>query len=303
MVSFRVAHLRTSLPRRHVGGALRFSKRRFQQLAAAAAVLLVGLLVLYARTALSAQLAGAAGIKLGVPAYVFPGQPPLVTLESMSPAPGFVILNPGNGDAKFSAAWQAQAAKLRARGITVLGYVHTNYGSRPVSEVETSVNNYLKPASGASYVGGIFFDEMSTSCADEGYYHQLYRYVRSIDPSAFVADNPGVAVNACDLQPDSKVANTFVTFENDVSMYVSKYAGNVVSGTGAYSAGKQYPASTFWHLVYGVSRAQMRQVISLAAARHAGYLYATNVGLPNPWGSVAGYVRLEAQIAATTPPQ
>ena len=237
-------------------------------------------------------------LDLGVPAYVYPGQKSFVTLGSMTPAPGIVILDPDNGDARFSRSWQSQAEKLRARGTTVLGYVYTNYASRPISEVENSVDNYLRSVSGHIAVSGIFFDQMSTSCAKEGYYRQLYQYVQSADPAAFVAENPGTPINICDFKPGGKVADTFVTFEDDVRTYLTRFLGNIVGPSGVYSLGAQHPPSVFWHLVYGVSAAQMPQLVALAASRHAGYIYATNENLPNPYLSLPGYIVAEAHIAA-----
>jgi hypothetical protein len=287
------------------GSAARSVRRDIQRISALALIAIFAAAVPYVRATLASERRAdaAANLKVAVPAYVFPGQAPLVTLGSMSPAPGLVILNPGNGDAPFSASWQAQANVLRARGTVVLGYVHTDHGSRPIPAVEESVNNYLKPASGRIVVSGIFFDEMSISCTEESYYHQLYQYVRNVDPAAFVADNPGTAVNVCDLRSASTVANTFVTFEHDAQTYLTQYAGNIVGPTGSHSSGAQYPAATFWHLIYGASGSQMPQLVSLAAARHAGYVYATDGNLPNPWDSVASYVNPEAQTAAATRPK
>jgi hypothetical protein len=241
------------------------------------------------------------GLELGVPAYVFPGQKPLVTLGSMTPAPGIVVLDPGNGDVGFSGSWQSQADKLRARGTIVLGYVYTDYASRPISAAENSVDNYFRSDSGGVDVSGIFFDQMSTSCSKESYYHQLYQYVQSVDPDAFVADNPGTPVNVCALEPSDKVADTFVTFEDDARAYSATFLGNIVGPSGVYSQGAQYPPSAFWHLVYGASAAQMPQLVALAASRHAGYIYATNDNLPNPYDSVPGYIDVEDRTAATAP--
>lgn len=256
---------------------------------------------LYGRAALSAQSPPAAHLRLGVPAYVFPGQAPLVTLQTMSPAPSIVILNPDNGDAPFNAPWQSQADRLRARGITVLGYVHTDTGSRPIAAVEASISNYLQ-SSLTPHVNGIFLDEMSASCSAEPYYASLYKYIRKIDPTAFVVANPGTAVNVCYLNPGSVVANTFVTFEHDAATYISQYAGNIVGATGQFSSGAQYPATDFWHLIYGASSAQLPQILALASARHAGYAYVTDGTLPNPWDSVASYILAEADAMAGQPP-
>jgi hypothetical protein len=239
-------------------------RRRFWRVCALMAVVLAAL-ALYDRAAFSAQPGRPASLRLGVPAYVFPGQAPLVTLEKLNPSPGIVILNPDNGDGPFNTVWQSQADLLRARGVMVLGYVHTDEGSRPVADTEASITNYLNSSAGAPHVSGIFLDEMSTSCSAEPYYASLYQYIHHVDPAAFVVANPGTAVNACFLSPGSM-------------------------------------GTVFWHLVSGASSAQMPQLIALAAVRHAGYAYVTDGTLPNPWDSVASYIAAEARLMATAPP-
>jgi Spherulation-specific family 4 len=267
------------------------------------AILVTGSLTLGGWATLAAQGSqNPPRLRLGVPAYVFPGQPPLVAVQTTSPGPGIVILNPGNGDAPFDASWQVQARRLRARGSIVLGYVHTDEATRSVADTETSIRNYLQPSAGHIAVSGIFLDEMSDSCATEPFYAQLYAYIRGLDRAAFVAANPGVPVSSCFLQSGHRVAHTFVTFEHDAAAYDSQFQGNVISQNGTYSAGQQYPAATFWHLIYGASSAQMSQIIALAADRHAGYVYATDAGLPNPWDSVASYLQAEASAAAAVTP-
>lgn len=241
-------------------------------------------------------------LQLGVPAYVYPGQPPLVTLQTMKPAAGIVILNPGNGDAPFDASWQAQAKRLVANGVTVLGYVHTDEATRPLADTEAAIRNYLQPAVGHLAVSGIFLDEMSDSCTAESYYAELYSYIRGLDNSAFVAANPGTAVSSCFLQSEHKVADTFVTFEHDAASYSSQFRGNIISQNGKYSLGSQYSAATFWHLVYSASRSQLSHIIALARDRHAGYVYATDGSLPNPWDSIASYIRAESTAVAATSP-
>jgi Spherulation-specific family 4 len=291
--------------RRHGGGAggsrgRRWSRKRTWQLAAVVA-LLIAAAVVYGRAALTAR-AGRFGLTMAVPAYVFPGQPALVSLQRLSPPPGMVILNPDNGDGPFSAQWQAQADRLRARGTAVLGYVHTDGATRPLAAAESSISNYFQSASGGlPHVSGIFLDEMSSGCAAEPYYAALYAYIRSIDPLAIVMANPGAPVNACFLRASSPVANVFVTFEHDVSTYLSQYQGNVEAASGAITSGGQYPASDFCHLIYGASRAQLQQVLRLAVARHAGCAYVTDAELPNPWDSVASYLPAEARAMAAVP--
>jgi hypothetical protein len=279
---------------KHSDRTVRVPRGRLWQLSGITVAVLAAL-VLYGHTALRAQPSIAAPLKLAVPAYVFPGQAPLITLQRINPAPGIVILNPDNGDGPFNAQWQAQADRLRARGTTVLGYVYTSQASRPIADVEASINNYLQSSSGIPQVSGIFLDEMSTSCSAESYYADLYSYIQKAYPGAFVMANPGTPVNVCYLSSGSMVANTFVTFEHDAATYMSQYEGNIVNTNGTITNGSRYPASRFCHLIYAASSTQMHQIVGEAAARHAGYAYVTNGSLPNPWDSVASYIYAEAK--------
>jgi Spherulation-specific family 4 len=283
------------------GDALRWPRKRTWQVSALIAVIIVVASVAYGRAVLSARVGGLS-LTMLVPAYVFPGQPPLVRLETLSPPPGIVILNPDNGDGPFNAQWQSQADLLRGRGISVFGYVHTDNATRPLAATEASISNYFQSATGPSpHVSGIFLDEMSPSCATEPYYATLYSYIHGIDPLAVVVANPGVPVNVCFLRPRSVVANMFVTFEHDVTTYIDDYQGNVVDVNGTITSGRRYPAGYFCHLIYGASRAQMRHVLALAAARHAGCVYVTDSDLPNPWDTVATYLAAEARAIAGLP--
>jgi hypothetical protein len=257
-------------------------------------------LALFGWAALGAQTGPVTARKLllGVPAYVYPGQPALVSLQRMNPVPGIVILNPGNGDGPFSLSWQAQARRLGGRGVTVLGYVHTDAATRTLAAAEVSIRNYLRPATGTNQVSGIFLDEMANTCTAVPYYSQLYAYIRSLDASAFVAANPGTPVSSCFLSHRHKVADTFVTFEHDAATYQSSFQGNVVNSHGTFTMGTKYAASTFWHLIYSTSGTELDGLVSLARRRHAGYVYITDGGLPNPWDTLAGYARAEAAAAA-----
>ncbi|WP_354639419.1 spherulation-specific family 4 protein [Kitasatospora camelliae] len=271
----------------------------------ASAVLLAGAGVGAVGTASAAE--STRGLEIGVPAYVWPGEPMVAELETAQPAASIVILNPGNGDTPFDAPWQAQADRLRARTTAagshtkVLGYVHTERATRSMDAVKASVDNYLKTADGRLHVDGIFFDTVSRDCgtnnADRDYYAALRQYVQqrvaALDPSAeeLVVDNPGTAIADCFLEPGHRTADTFVTFEGTYAQYTGGgwLGGNVFNYTAGYYSGASFdPSGTaFWHLVHGVpGAAEMRTSLDTAFTRGAGYAYATDDLLePNPWNA------------------
>ncbi|MFJ1752714.1 spherulation-specific family 4 protein [Kitasatospora sp. NPDC088134] len=269
--------------------------------------LLLGALLATAAPAATATTAAATtpvrGLEIGVPAYVYPNQQMLLDVQAAQPAPSIVILNPNNGDNPFDASWQARADALRARTTAtgehtrVLGYVHTERGTRDRDAVLASVRNYLVTTDGKLHVDGIFFDTTSRDCgpdnAQRDYYLDLRRQVQalvhSIDPAAqeLVVNNPGTAVADCFLEAGKRTADTFVTFEGSYAAYTGSWlGGNVFNLTAGYYSGAAFdPSGTgYWHLVHAVPDATaMRTALSTAFTRGAGYAYATDDVLPNPW--------------------
>ncbi|WP_035803919.1 spherulation-specific family 4 protein [Kitasatospora mediocidica] len=249
---------------------------------------------------------GARGLEVAVPAYALPGSAMLTAALSASPAPAVVVLNPDSGDAPFDAAWQAQADALRGRTTAVggrtkvLGYVNTSHGAPSLDDVEAVVDNYLRTADHRLHVDGIFFDQTGRDCGDadvtRNYYATLRSYVQEavyrLDPDArdLVVDNPGTAVADCYLEADHRTADVFVTYEGSYADYTGGgwLGGNVFNDDAGYYSGAAFdPAGTsFWHLVDAVpDAAAMRTALDTAFTRGAGYAYATDDDLPDPWDS------------------
>jgi hypothetical protein len=269
-----------------------------------AAVLMSSLLAVPAAAGTASATTSTRGLEIAVPAYVWPGDPMLADLTAAKPAASVIVLNPGNGDTAFDASWQAQADTLR-QGVTsagghtkVIGYVHTDNGTRSLAAVEASVDNYLKTADKKLHVDGIFFDVVSRDCGTNNstrdYYATLRQYVQNavyaIDPTAadLVVDNPGTAIADCYLEPGHRTADTFVTYEGTYADYTGTgwLGGNVFNSTAGYYSGASFdPSGTaFWHLVYGAPGAYaMLGALDTAFSRGAGYAYVTDAGLPNPW--------------------
>ncbi|MFF4318818.1 spherulation-specific family 4 protein [Streptomyces sp. NPDC001568] len=267
---------------------------------------------------------GVRGLDIAVPAYVWSDDRMLTDLTATGPAASVVVLNPGNGDSPFDAPWRARADALRA-GVTatgertkVLGYVHTDHGNRDIAAAKASVDNYLGPADGGDgrlHVDGIFFDVVSRDCgpgnATRDYYAELRRYVQesmhAVDPNApdLVVNNPGTAIADCYLEPGHRTADTYVTYEDTYAEYVSGgwLGGNVFNARTGYRGGSEYdPSGTaFWHLVHDVpDEATMRDTLRTAFERGAGYAYATDTVMPNPWNTGPAWrYRSQTEHAAT----
>jgi len=219
------------------------------------------------------RMAAAAGCqRLAIPAYFYPGAlwnqatdgTPTVSILTMNPASG-----PGTGS---NSDYVAAVAKAQNASVRVIGYVHTSYGARPISQVESEVDKYKA----WYHVDGIFVDEVSSSVNQLAYYTALAKYI-GLTPGRLVVLNPGTI-------PDQSYMN--------VGDIVLVFEGNFASYQTAVFPGwmSSYPSSRFWHLIYGVADAtQMATVQTLSEQRNAGYLYITDDDLPNPWDTLASY--------------
>ncbi|WP_404869742.1 spherulation-specific family 4 protein [Kitasatospora griseola] len=260
------------------------------------------------------------GLEIGVPAYTFPNYPMMLDVQAAQPAPSVVVLNPNNGEDPFDAGWQARADALRARTTAtgehtkVLGYVHTEATKRDRAAVLKDVRNYLVTADGKLHVDGIFFDTSSRNCGvnnvERDFYldlrQQVQGIIHSIDPAAqeLVVDNPGTAVQDCFLEPGKRTADTFVTFEGTYDAYTNSYlGGNVFNLTVGYYPGAGFDpnGTSYWHLIHAVPNATaMKTALSTAFTRGAGYAYATDDVLDNPWDATPAWgFGAETSYAAT----
>lgn len=195
------------------------------------------------------------------------------------------ILNPNSGPGSgVDRSYVAAVNKLHAAGGSVIGYVHTSYGTRSLATVQTEIMDYKN----WYHVDGIFIDEMSSdaSQAHLAYYQQIYNYVHSVQSGWTVVGNPGVTP----AQGYAATADTLVVYE-DITGYNS-------ATPPAWQA--SYPAQKFANLVLNVnSTAAMQADVTLATTRNAGWVYITNATLPNPYGALPSYwSQLVSAVAA-----
>ena len=221
--------------------------------------------------------------RMAIPSYFGPG--PLWTkMGAAAPRVGLAIINPnsGPGDA-IRADYVAQVKTTQARGVTVLGYIHTSYGKRPFPEIQSEIAQYHQWYG----VDGIFFDEVTNDDAGLPYYLRCRAAARSEHPKAIVVINPGTPVT----EGYMKAADVVLTFEHDYNAYLKR------DPDPAWVA--KYPARRFYHLVYAVpTPAAMRQMVKLSKQRNAGWLYITPGDLPNPWNMLPGGAYWSGELAA-----
>lgn len=215
--------------------------------------------------------ASAGAQSMAVPAYFYPGSY-WTQMGQAGSRLQIAVMNPNSGpgyspDPNYVSAIRA----AQAAGITVVGYVYTNYGSRSLAAVEADVTSYYNWYG----VNGIFFDQASTNCYYSSYYATLNSFVKAKGGTARTILNPGTQTSECYASD----ADILLTFEGSYRTYVNSYS--------APSWVTRYSASHFWHIVYATpSYSAMTQAVSRSKQRRAGYVYVTQDTLPNPYDTL-----------------
>ncbi|MCW5249654.1 MULTISPECIES: spherulation-specific family 4 protein [unclassified Streptomyces] len=208
-------------------------------------------------------------MSLLVPLYVHPAEDPgawhrLITAADRTYA---VVLNPADGPGDTpDPAFTAAAGALRAAGARLLGYVDTDYGTRPAPDVLEDLARHQR------WYGtdGCFLDRVSAAESGLTEYRRLVRALRrqGADP---VVLNPGVHP----APGYARFADLLVTFEGSWTTYVSAFSRPDWT--------QRHPPERFCHLVYGVPEALAPLAVRTAAERGAAVSGPVTGELPNPW--------------------
>jgi spherulation-specific family 4 protein len=222
--------------------------------------------------------------QLVVPAY-FNQQSSWARTSGSKPPPANMILDISGVGAGTAAEPQFRASvqAARAAGITVLGYISTVNGQRPLAEDEAEVRHY------AAWYGvtSVFLDRVADGPAQLGYYRTLAAYVRQQDPRAQLWLNPGV-------YPD----RSYMSLGGVVMVFEGTYAQYWAAAVPGWA--RDYPASRFAHTVYATSAADLDSALRLARDRNAGHVYVTDGTGANPYDALPGYWGAEdAAVAAS----
>jgi hypothetical protein len=220
-------------------------------------------------------------IQVLVPAYFYPGGPDLKSWQRLMDAASRIklvaIANPGSGPGDQRIYDYQQIIQVaNERGVRVIGYISTQYGKRPATDVEKDIDHWVEFY---PQVAGFFLDQQSTSAKDVSYYLRARDYARTKVKNAFIITNPGVL---CDeeyfAQSVSNVTCIFANFEGFDQLNLSMPL-------------KQYSPSRFAALAYQIKDVKaMRQVISDALVKRIGFLYISDSSKgDNPWAQLPSY--------------
>ncbi len=210
-----------------------------------------------------------------IPLYTAPTDPSwdaVVAAKQAHPSvPVVAVVNPANGPGSaVDSSYTSGIAKLTAAGVKVLGYVHTSYGSRAATDVQTDMNNWHGWYPG---VTGIFFDEMANTAGQESYYSGLNSYAKG-HGLTFTVGNPGQDTSSGYIG----TVDVILIYEN----------GSVPSMAALSGWHTSYPRQNFGVIPYRVSA--LDTAFIAAARQYVGYIYLQSDDLPNPWDSVPSYL-------------
>jgi hypothetical protein len=209
--------------------------------------------------------------RLVVPAYfhpaVHPGQ--WKWLAEHPERVRIVVLNVASGPGiRPEPAFQAVARRLRDAGITVIGYVDTNYGQRFSEQVHDELARYLDWYG----VTGVCLDRAAVSAPWVPHYSALAAGARKMGADV-VFFNHGTHP----VEDYAAHADLLGTFEGPWPLYQRL---DVPRWTNAW------PAEKFYHVVYSVPPGKSGETVRLAARRRAAAVYVTERGGPNPYDSL-----------------
>ncbi len=206
--------------------------------------------------------------QLIVPAYFHPSTHPdeWAWLAGRAAQIRMIVLNLASGPgAQPDAAFFPVLDRLRSAGVTVAGYVDTNYGHRPAYDALADLTRFV----GWYQVGGVFFDRSAVAAEDVGYYADLARRVRDTGVR-LVAFNHG----SHPVEAYAEHADLLGTFEGPWTAYRALTVPRWV---------RARPAGQFFHLLHSVPVSSFDEATRLAARRNAGGVLVTDRGGVNPW--------------------
>lgn len=208
---------------------------------------------------------------LGEPGYQWPR-----VARAAQTAEIWAIINPASGPGgPPNSDYQWGLSDLRAAGIFMLGYVWTNYGAKPLSDVKAEVDVY------AEYfipygVRGIFYDGVNSSAAWLPYYRELYAYAKE-KGFAQVVLNPGTTIDEDYLREG--VGDVIVVFEDSYTNFLAHTFPDYV---------RRYPKERFAILVWGVPDLSAAEEV-LRRTPFIGFVHCTDDTPPNEWDTLPPY--------------
>jgi hypothetical protein len=202
----------------------------------------------------------------------------------------FVVASPNNGPGlKADPAYADAIGKNTSANVRTLGYIQTNYQTRPFKEAVSDIDNWYKFYPQTS---GIYIDLLKEGGQDEACYAAaLYTHVKNTHPNDLVILSPGTHVSPA-YEPYGDI---FV----NASMDYATYRSWKVQHKG-FEDKTQYQ-NRFWHMIYGVSQDQYSSAFADIRDNNAGWVYMTDKSAPTPFAATPAFWQNEASDVGALP--
>jgi hypothetical protein len=223
-----------------------------------------------------------------IPLYVYPGNivtnstyNDLIALaKSNKSIPIVVILNPANGPGTVVDGNYATAIKsLKGAGITVLGYISTDYTARDIELVIIDIYNweYLYPE-----VEGVFFDEMTYLSTPENLAYYKEVNIRAKATTLFITvANPGSPFSGDYYEEEA--SDVIVGWESGSYPTLIQAKEDWLGGAADYDFNRRAA------LVHSQATYDTGEATQLST--YYGWIYITDDLLsPNPWDTLSNYM-------------
>lgn len=215
-------------------------------------------------------------INLLIPAYFYPGSDwdRLLTNTSDMPGRNYIIVNPDNGPGhRNDKNYEAAIDNFREKGGKVLGYVYTQYCKRNIKDVKKELKSWYSFYN----IDGVFLDEQSNVPGEEKYYQNLYNSIKSINPELLIFGNPGtITHNSYLINNKKRVTDVICLFEEEAN-------GDDFMKWLPPSWIFDYQNTNFAVLIHNAAVSFYKQYVDYAKSKNIGWLYITDMKLPNPW--------------------
>jgi hypothetical protein len=228
-------------------------------------------------------------LRLLVPVYIFPtgeGRRDWQRLfDAASKAEIVAIVNPnsGPGDVR-NLDYAGIFTEACNQGITLVGYVSTDYGRRPQVEIKNDIDTWVRLY---PQICGFFFDQQPRDSNNAGRFGELRDYAKRKIRDPLVITNPGVPCDEAYL--DQAVSNVTCIFVNYQGFDQFEIPATL----------KAYEPFRFAALPYNIPDAEtMRTIVKDAIIKRIGYLYVSDAKPPNHWGKLPTY--WEAEVDAVS---
>jgi hypothetical protein len=237
----------------------------------------------------TAPASAARRLRMMVPAYIYPdgkGRKEWQRLfEAASKVEITAIVNPSSGPGNEpNLDYAAVFTEASNRGITLLGYVSTDYGRRPQPEIKNDIDTWIRFY---PQIRGFFFDQQPSERQHAVQFTELRDYAKRKLRDPFVITNPGVPCDEAYLaQAVSDVTCVFVNFQG-----FDRF--ELPATLQAYDPGR------FAAMPYNISDVEaMRAAVKDTIIKRIGYIYISDAKPPNPWGTLPFY--WEAEVDAVS---